>query len=94
MSMTCHARPHCVLQDVVTANPETWSFDPFKLTRDGDKLQGRGVTDCLGHVALMTELFRLVRDGGLCVAVTAHRSSPTLNHWLFRLRITQLCAVA
>lgn len=45
-------------QDVVTANPESWSFDPFSLTRDGDKLQGRGVTDCLGHVALMTELFR------------------------------------
>lgn len=44
--------------DVVTANPETWSFDPFHLTRDGDKLQGRGVTDCLGHVALLTELFR------------------------------------
>jgi acetylornithine deacetylase len=43
--------------DVVTANPDTWSFDPFKLTRDGDKLMGRGVTDCLGHVALLTELF-------------------------------------
>ncbi len=50
---------HSLLQDVVTANPETWSFDPFQLTRDGDRLQGRGVTDCLGHVALMTELFRL-----------------------------------
>jgi hypothetical protein len=24
---------------VVTANPDSWSFDPFKLTRDGDKLQ-------------------------------------------------------
>lgn len=44
--------------DVVTANPDSWSFDPFKLTREGDKLMGRGVTDCLGHVALMTELFR------------------------------------
>lgn len=43
--------------DVVTANPDTWAFDPFKLTRDGDKIQGRGVTDCLGHVALVTELF-------------------------------------
>lgn len=43
--------------DVVTANPDSWSFDPFKLTRDGDRLQGRGVTDCLGHVALVTELF-------------------------------------
>eukprot|EP00882_Tetradesmus_deserticola_P002404 GHRQ01002563.1.p1 GENE.GHRQ01002563.1~~GHRQ01002563.1.p1 ORF type:complete len:440 (+),score=207.27 GHRQ01002563.1:231-1550(+) len=44
--------------DVVTANPETWTFDPFQLKVDGDKLQGRGVTDCLGHVALLTELFR------------------------------------
>lgn len=25
---------------------------------DGDKLQGRGTTDCLGHVALVTELMR------------------------------------
>lgn len=47
-----------LLQDVVTANPESWSFDPFKLTREGDKLLGRGVTDCLGHVALLAELFR------------------------------------
>lgn len=23
----------------MTANPDSWSFDPFKLTRDGDKLQ-------------------------------------------------------
>jgi acetylornithine deacetylase len=45
-------------QDVVTANPESWSFPPFQLTREGDKLMGRGVTDCLGHVALLTELMR------------------------------------
>jgi len=43
--------------DVVPANPEEWSRDPFKLERDGDKLYGRGTTDCLGHVALITELF-------------------------------------
>lgn len=42
----------------MTANPDSWSFDPFTLNRDGDKLMGRGVTDCLGHVALLTELFR------------------------------------
>ncbi|KXZ44557.1 hypothetical protein GPECTOR_65g175 [Gonium pectorale] len=41
--------------DVVTANPETWSFDPFSLSVDGDKLRGRGTTDCLGHVALLGE---------------------------------------
>lgn len=25
---------------------------------EGDKLRGRGTTDCLGHVALVTELMR------------------------------------
>lgn len=42
--------------DVVPANPETWDVDPFHLTRDGDKLYGRGTTDCLGHVAMITDL--------------------------------------
>jgi len=41
--------------DVVAANPEDWTeADPFKLTRNGDRLYGRGTTDCLGHVALLT----------------------------------------
>jgi acetylornithine deacetylase len=40
--------------DVVPANPEDWDFDPFTLKIDGDKLMGRGTTDCLGHVALIT----------------------------------------
>ncbi|KAJ3680660.1 hypothetical protein LUZ60_016938 [Juncus effusus] len=44
--------------DVVTADPKDWDFDPFKFSQDGDKLQGRGTTDCLGHVALVTELMR------------------------------------
>lgn len=43
--------------DVVPANPENWDFNPFELTIDGDELQGRGTTDCLGHVALITDLF-------------------------------------
>jgi acetylornithine deacetylase len=42
--------------DVVPADPSTWARDPFKLTREGDKLYGRGTTDCLGHVALITDL--------------------------------------
>lgn len=33
-------------------------FDPFSLSIDGDKLRGRGTTDCLGHVALVAELMR------------------------------------
>ncbi|KAI5439548.1 hypothetical protein KIW84_025082 [Lathyrus oleraceus] len=44
--------------DVVTADPKDWDFDPFSLSIDGDKLRGRGTTDCLGHVALVTELMR------------------------------------
>lgn len=43
--------------DVVAANPEEWKkADPFKMTRDGDILYGRGTTDCLGHVALLSLL--------------------------------------
>ncbi|KAD4385070.1 hypothetical protein E3N88_25238 [Mikania micrantha] len=33
-------------------------FDPFSMSIDGDKLRGRGTTDCLGHVALVTELMK------------------------------------
>lgn len=44
--------------DVVTANPDDWTFDPFALSIEGDKLRGRGTTDCLGHVALVAELMR------------------------------------
>ena len=44
--------------DVVPANPETWKRDPFNLTVEGDKLHGRGTTDCLGHVGLMTLFFK------------------------------------
>merc|ERR1711916_396946 len=44
--------------DAVPANPETWERNPFELTVEGDKLYGRGTTDCLGHVALITEIFR------------------------------------
>lgn len=40
--------------DVVPADPETWERDPFSLVVEGDRLYGRGTTDCLGHVALMT----------------------------------------
>ncbi|KAG8071938.1 hypothetical protein GUJ93_ZPchr0006g42429 [Zizania palustris] len=47
--------------DVVPANPDDWDFDPFTLTfdsEDKDKLCGRGTTDCLGHVALVSQLMR------------------------------------
>jgi acetylornithine deacetylase len=41
--------------DVVPANPSGWDRDPFQLVIEGDMLYGRGTTDCLGHVALLTE---------------------------------------
>jgi len=45
--------------DVVPADPSVWKkAAPFKLTVDGDTLYGRGVTDCLGHVAMLTLLFK------------------------------------
>jgi acetylornithine deacetylase len=55
--------------DVVPANPEGWERDPFTLFRDGDMLYGRGTTDCLGHVALITDL--------LC---SLAERRPTLKH--------------
>jgi acetylornithine deacetylase len=42
--------------DVVPATPETWERNPFKLIREDDLLYGRGTTDCLGHVAMLTDL--------------------------------------
>eukprot|EP01038_Epipyxis_sp_PR26KG_P006675 gene6675-9157_t len=42
--------------DVVPADPKGWERNPFKLTVEGDTLYGRGTTDCLGHVALLTDL--------------------------------------
>ncbi|XP_074317751.1 acetylornithine deacetylase-like [Silene latifolia] len=48
--------------DVVTADPSDWEFDPFSLSIEGDKLRGRGTTDCLGHVALVTELMKKLAE--------------------------------
>lgn len=53
--------------DVVPADREAegWERDPFKLWVGEDgTLYGRGVTDCLGHVALITDfLLQLVERG-------------------------------
>lgn len=44
--------------DVVPADREGegWLRDPWQLEVEGGQLYGRGVTDCLGHVALLTDL--------------------------------------
>lgn len=47
--------------DVVPANPKEWKYNPFELTvdkHDPDILWGRGTTDCLGHVAMLTLLLK------------------------------------
>ncbi len=63
--------------DVVPADPSKWTHDPFKLTIDGDILHGRGTTDCLGHVALLTGKLHLY-----------FRSSPyLLHHSIFLLHL-------
>jgi acetylornithine deacetylase len=41
--------------DVVPASETGWDRYPFSLIQEGDKLYGRGTTDCLGHVALLTD---------------------------------------
>lgn len=55
--------------DVVPADPAGWTRDPFKLTIEGDMLYGRGTTDCLGHVCLLTDFM---------IYLAEHR--PVLKH--------------
>jgi len=70
--------------DVVPANPAGWFVDPFVLKRDGDKLYGRGTTDCLGHVALLTDLFctlaetRPTLDVTVCAVFIASEESNSI----------------
>ncbi|KAI9919976.1 hypothetical protein PsorP6_015774 [Peronosclerospora sorghi] len=68
--------------DVVPANPKYWDRDPFSLTVEGDKLYGRGTTDCLGHVTLMTELLKelskpkvAIKTKVVCVLIAAEENS-------------------
>lgn len=52
--------------DVVPADREGegWTRDPWTLELDAGTLYGRGVTDCLGHVALLADLvFELCERG-------------------------------
>lgn len=54
--------------DVVPADrvAEGWTTNPFELVVDDDgTLRGRGVTDCLGHVALLTELLGDLAERGV-----------------------------
>ena len=48
--------------DVVPADPKTWDRNPFQLNIEGDVLYGRGTTDCLGHIALLTDLMATLAE--------------------------------
>ena len=41
----------CGHMDVVPTEGQQWNSDPFKLTREGDLLLGRGVCDMKGFIA-------------------------------------------
>lgn len=42
--------------DVVPVEGQDWTCDPFRLTRDGDRLVGRGTTDMKGYLAAMLRI--------------------------------------
>src|SRR5262245_19324555 len=57
--------------DVVPATPEEWQRPPFTLQIEDERLYGRGVTDCLGHVAVLTDLFAQLAE-----------QRPLLDHYV------------
>lgn len=77
--------------DVVPANPEEWDRNPFELIvdeQDPDILWGRGTTDCLGHVALLTLILKnlAINDvklnyvlGVVFIADEEHGQDPTIG---------------
>jgi len=89
--------------DVVPADraAEGWSRDPFTLAVEEGVLYGRGTTDCLGHVALLTELLRALAARGApprrtvtVVLIANEESSPVsgigLDYLLARGRLDPL----
>lgn len=49
--------------DVVPANADEWSFDPYDGTRSDGFVWGRGAVDMLNVTAAMITLFRAIRNG-------------------------------
>lgn len=80
--------------DVVEANREDWTYDPFKYTENGGYIYGRGTQDQKGGAAsLVTALLRLkeekwVPDRDLILALTAGEEGGSYNgvEWLLKNR--------
>lgn len=60
--------------DVVPVEGQNWTRAPFQLTRDGDRLYGRGTTDMKGYLASMLSLAaraaKIPRDRPLMLAMS------------------------
>lgn len=54
--------------DVVSADPDEWSTDPWRLVRDGDTLYGRGAADMKGGIASYLTAVRALREVGVGLA--------------------------
>jgi acetylornithine deacetylase len=53
--------------DVVPVAGQAWDSDPFRVTRRGDRLYGRGTADMKGFLALVLALVPQALDGPLAV---------------------------
>ena len=51
--------------DVVPTTGQVWRHDPFKLTREGERLYGRGTTDMKGFIAVSLAMVPEMLAGGL-----------------------------
>ncbi|MDF7672224.1 ArgE/DapE family deacylase [Lactobacillus sp. ESL0701] len=50
--------------DTVDVNKDNWKTDPFKITKDGDKLYGRGTTDMKAGLAAMVIAMIELKESG------------------------------
>lgn len=63
-----------------------WTYDPFKLTREGDHVYGRGTTDDKGPVLEALYAMKLLRDHGVKLnkrvrLIMAATRRPVPNVW-------------
>ncbi|WEV51833.1 ArgE/DapE family deacylase [Lactobacillus sp. ESL0731] len=56
--------------DTVDVNQDNWKTDPFKLTKKGDKLYGRGTTDMKAGLAAMVIAMIELKESGAEIAGT------------------------